>query len=273
MSGCVLCWSTGGLFIALLDWHPMTIACIRSGIAALFMAAVRRGALFQRREGRAYIFGVPALAVAAAASAATKILFVTANKMTAPANAILLQHSAPVWAALFARRLTGEELTGGQRLAVLLGTAGAAVFLFDGLRTGMLAGDGVALLSGLTFALSMTALRAEKEGSPALALFFSHLVPAALGIPFLIIAPPRWTPVSAAAALLLGLGQIGAASLLYAYAIKRLQAVNVMLIAQTEPVLAALWVFAVTGAAPSVFALWGGLIIIAAAVAANKGPR
>ena len=38
---CAILWSTSGLFIKLVDWHPMVIAGGRSMLAALFMIAVR----------------------------------------------------------------------------------------------------------------------------------------------------------------------------------------------------------------------------------------
>ena len=41
-----LLWSTSGLFIKWIDWHPMVISCIRSAIAAVFMAAVNGKSMF-----------------------------------------------------------------------------------------------------------------------------------------------------------------------------------------------------------------------------------
>jgi drug/metabolite transporter (DMT)-like permease len=262
---CVLCWSTSGLCIKLIDWNPMAISGARSAIAALCMAAVHGRVMFavpQRAALKPSIFGISALVVAAAASAATKILYVTANKLTAPANAILLQHTAPVWVALAAGVLLGERLRKAQWFALVLAGGGIAVFFSGGVRSGSLAGDAAALLAGGAFALSMIALRALKDGSPELALFYSHLITAALGLPFMVIAPPRITPQSLGAVLFLGLAQTGAASLFYGYAIKRLSAITAALLSQIEPVLNPAWVFLFTGEAPSRYALAGGLLII-----------
>ena len=264
---CTICWSTSGLFIKLIDWHPMVISCVRSAVGALFMAAGHGRRMFPaeaRRTGT-----VPVLLAASITSAATKILYVTANKLTSPANAILLQHSAPVWAALAAYCFLGEKLRKAQVFSLVMVTSGIVIFLLDGLRSGNLAGDGIALFCGVTFALSMVALRMQKDGSPALALFFSHLIPVIIGIPFLFLYPPDWTPKSIAAILFLGLVQIGVASLLYAYAIKRLSAVNVMLIAQIEPVINPVWVFLFAGELPTRYAIIGGAIIIAAVIISN----
>jgi drug/metabolite transporter (DMT)-like permease len=62
----------------------------------------------------------------------------------------------------------------------------------------------------------------------------------------------------------MGTVQIGAASALFAYGIKRISAVEAMLTAMIEPVLNPVWVLVVTGEKPSFSALAGGTIIMAA---------
>jgi siroheme synthase-like protein len=266
---CVLCWSTSGLFIKLIDWHPMVISCVRSAIAALFMAAVYGRSMFARPLRpvlKPAIFGISALPVAALASAATKILYVTANKLTSPANAILLQHTAPVWVALAGCVFLGERPRKTQWIALALAGGGIVIFFSGGVRSGGLAGDAAALLAGVSFALGMVALRSLKDGTPALALFCSHLITAAAGLPFLFTNTPHVTVKSMGAVVFLGLVQIGAASLLYSYAIKRLPAIKTALLSQIEPVLNPAWVFLFTRELPSRYAISGGILIIAAAL-------
>jgi drug/metabolite transporter (DMT)-like permease len=267
MAICVICWSTSGIFIQCIDWHPLVISCIRSAVAALFMLAVQGKRMFADsswKTGMHRVYGVPTLLTASLASGATKILYVTANKLTSPANAILLQHSAPIWTALLGWFLLGETLRKTQWITLGMGIIGIILFLCDGIAYGGILGDGVALLCGVTFAMSMVFLRMQKEGSPALALFFSHLIPVAIGLPFLFAYPPEWTFQNAGSIIFLGLIQIGVASLLYAYAIKRIKTLETMLVAQIEPVLNPVWVFIFSGESPSFFAFLGGGIIITA---------
>ena len=272
---CVLCWSTSGLFIKWIDWHPLVISCIRSAIAAVFMAAAGGKTMLaaaNMRQGTPQIFGVNTLIFAAFMSAATKILYIAANKLTSPANAILLQHSAPVWAALVSSLFLRDRLSRTQWTAAAMAVCGAGVFFFDGMGSGKLAGDGLALLAGFTFALSMTALRSLKDSSPALALFCSHIISVLIGLSFVFIAPPEFTPKNLAAIFSLGIVQIGCASLLYAYAIRRLPAINTMLIAQLEPVLNPVWVFIFLGDIPTRYVLAGGAVIIASVIVCNYFP-
>jgi drug/metabolite transporter (DMT)-like permease len=73
--------------------------------------------------------------------------------------------------------------------------------------------------------------------------------------------------------LFMGTIQIGAASQLFSYGIKRITAVQAMLTAMIEPVLNPVWVLLVTGEKPSVSALIGGGIIIAAVVGSSLAGR
>jgi drug/metabolite transporter (DMT)-like permease len=287
---CVFCWSTSGLFIKFIDWHPMVISGLRSGIAALFMLLVNGKAMFARKPAPGTIStganqtpspmsekapsdiksGAGLLLAAAFASAGTKILYVLANKLTSPANAILLHHSAPVWAAFLGWILIGERPRKKQWAALALICAGLVLFFVNGLRRGSIAGDATALAAGVCFGASIVFLRMNRKGSPALCLFLSHCIPLALSIPFIISRPPVFSVQSGAAILFLGIVQVGIASLLYAYSIKRLKAVDAVFIDQLEPVLNPVWIFVVTGEIPATGSIAGGIIIIAAVLMSQE---
>jgi drug/metabolite transporter (DMT)-like permease len=208
--------------------------------------------------------GVILLLAAAITSAGTKMLYVTANKLTSPANAILLHHSAPVWAAFLGWFLIGERPGKRQWASLAFVCGGLLLFFINGLKGGSLAGDGIALAAGLCFGAGMVFLRMNRDASPAFCLFLSHCIPFALGIPFIISHPPVCTPAGAAAILFLGIVQVGAASLLYAYSIKRLRAIDAVFIDQLEPLLNPVWVFVFLGEAPAPLSILGGIIIIGA---------
>jgi drug/metabolite transporter (DMT)-like permease len=273
---CVLCWSTSGLFIKFIDWHPLVIAGLRSGIAAVFMLLFQGKSLFQAvtpRAQRAASGKTPGAGLFLAAvfsSAGTKILYVAANKLTSPANAILLHHSAPVWAAFLGWFLAGERPGKRQWAALGFVYAGLLLFFVEGLKSGNIAGDGVALAAGICFGASMVFLRMNREGSPALCLFLSHCVPFVAGLPFILARPPVLTLTSTAAILFLGIVQVGTGSLLYAYSIKRLRAIDAIFIAQLEPVLNAVWIFVFLGEAPALLTATGGIILIGAVLLSQE---
>jgi drug/metabolite transporter (DMT)-like permease len=268
---CAFFWSTSGLFIKLISWHPVLIAGVRSFVAALFIAAAELiGRIVRRRGGGRFKAKNRPLLLAAGglAYAATMILFVIANKLTSSANAILLQYSAPVWAALLGRFI-GEKPRWEHWGALALVMTGLLIFFHEGLGGGSLLGDGIALLSGLTFGANSVLMRMQKEGNPSDSMLLAHVMTAAFCVPFLFLYPPAFTLSNTAAVLFMGTVQIGLASLLFAFGIRRIPAVNAMLAAMLEPVLNPLWVLAVTGEKPAPTALLGGALIVAAVFASS----
>jgi drug/metabolite transporter (DMT)-like permease len=257
---CAVLWSTSGLFIKLVPWHPMVITGLRSLAAALFMLAFR---LVFPRKGRGKGKPFPLIA-GALAYAFTMMLFVIANKLTASANAILLQYSAPVWAALLGWALIGEKPRWEHWLALGMVMGGLFLFFKDGLAGGSLLGDGIAVLSGIFFGANSVFMRMQKEGNPEDTMLLSHIITVCICLPFFGIYPPAFSPQNILAMLFMGIIQIGCASLLFAYGIKRIPAIQAMLTAIVEPLFNPLWVLLVTGEKPSLSALAGGGIIVLA---------
>jgi drug/metabolite transporter (DMT)-like permease len=260
---CAVLWSTSGLFIKLINWHPLLIAGGRSFLAAIFLFTLRE--ISRRKRGAKWNKSRPLLAAAGGlAYSATMISFVIANKLTASANAIMLQYTAPVWTGLLGWFLIGEKPHWEQWGAMVLMGGGLFVFFREGLSGGAFPGDCVALLSGFFFGANSVILRMQKHGNPADSMLLAHVFTAAAAIPFIFFYPPSWNLSTAFSIGLMGLIQIGLASQLFAFGIKRTSAVQAMLTAMIEPILNPLWVLAVTGERPSPFALLGGGIIIAA---------
>ncbi|MDR0786103.1 MAG: DMT family transporter [Treponema sp.] len=254
---CAVFWSTSGLFIKLLDWHPVVIAGARSLVAAIFMLAVRRAfpARGKFRRGGFNMFA------AGVCYAGAMLFFVVANKLTASANVILLQYSAPVWACLLAWLLLKEKPFWEHWTALALVIGGMVLFFKEGLASGSIFGDGLAVVSGVFFGANSAFMRAQKDENPADSMLVAHILTALFAVPFFFVFPPLISPSSAGAVLFMGVVQIGCASLLFAYGIKRISTVQAMLTASIEPVLNPVWTLIVTGEKPSISALAGGAVI------------
>lgn len=87
MAATAFLWSIAGLFIKVIDWNPIAIAGMRSFIASIVILIYLKRPVIH--------LSFPQIA-AAIANAATMLLFVSANKTTTAANAIILQYIAPV---------------------------------------------------------------------------------------------------------------------------------------------------------------------------------
>ena len=263
--GSALFLSTAGLFIKLLPWHPMVITSLRSVVAVAFLLVLR---LIVPPRKTAKNPPLPLFA-AALLFALMMVFFVNANKITTAANAVMLQFGSPIWAALLGWWLIKEKPRLEHWGALVFIFIGLTLFLRDGLGGGALLGDALAVLAGICFGVHSVFLRMLKEGNPADAMLLAHIICAVIGLPFIIMFPPAVTVPSIFALLYMGVLQIGLASLLFAYGIKRIKAIHAMLIMVAEPIFNPIWVFAVTRETPSLVALAGGAIIILAVVASS----
>lgn len=261
MAGCALLWSIAGLFIKTLDWQPFAIAGGRSLVAAVFLLIVTGVPRFSFSPGQIW---------AAVTYAATMLLFVFANKNTTAANAILLQYGAPVYVALLGAVML-KEIPKPEHILALAGIAGGMVLFFmDSLGKGNLVGDIAAVLAGMSFALNAIFMRKQKDSSPIESLILGHIMTAVVAFGISLFLPaPKFGFHALLSIGALGVIQIGLAGVFFSYAIKRISALQSMLIAVIEPVLNPVWVFLATGELPGARAIVGGVIIILAVVVSS----
>ncbi len=223
-------------------------------IAAVFLLATNRGLHF--RFSRDQIIG-------AVAYAACTLTFCTATKLTTAANAILLQYTAPVWIALFGAWFLGERATRVDWVTIAVVLGGMALFFADALELGHLAGNLLAVLSGVCFAAMTIALRKQKDSSATESIVVGNVIAFLVRAPWIFTAP---TLISSgwAALLTLGVVQLGISYWLYARAIKHVTALEAVLIPVIEPILNPVWVLLALHEKPTRWALVGGAIVLGA---------
>lgn len=246
-------WSTGGMLIKLVNWNPVAIAGTRSGIAALLMLAFIRKPKFTKSKIQF---------AGAAFYMSTVILFVTANKLTTAANAILLQYTAPIWVAVLGTWILKEKTLRADWLAIFAVMAGMVLFFVGDLGGGALAGNLISILSGLFLALTVIFLRLQKDGSQIEMTLLGNIMTFLVGIPFIIQITPDLKSI--VGILLLGVFQLGISYILFSLAVRHVTALEAILIPVIEPILNPIWVFFATGEKPGVLALLGGLIVVLA---------
>ncbi|MDR3335622.1 MAG: DMT family transporter [Treponema sp.] len=276
---CAVFWSTAGLFIKLVDWNPILIAGARSFFALFLLLPIRllsskpakKPAPENQAAGRlwARVFKSRFVIFGGLAYAATMIIFVIANKLTTSANAVLLQYSAPVWAALLGWLIAREKPHWEHWGALVLVFGGMVLFFKDSLGGGNIPGDILAVISGISFGANSVFMRMNKQGNPMDSMILSHIITALFSIPFFFMYPPVFSMGAVFPVIFLGVIQVGIATVLFSFGIKSVTAVESMLIAMVEPVLNPLWVFLVTGEKPSLSALAGGAIIVSAVIASS----
>ena len=253
---CALLWSAGGVLLKSVDWPPLAVGGGRAFIAAAFLAVCLRRWRFRL---------TPLTIAAALAYTGTTLLFAAATKLTTAANAILLQYTAPVYIALLGSWMLGERATRTDWATIAVVLAGMALFFFDQLSASGFLGNVLGIVSGVAFALMTLLLRKQKDASPADSIILGNLIAGLIGLPFMFTTPPPGM-VGWAALCGLGIFQLGLSYLLYSFAIKRVTALEAVLIPVIEPILNPVWVMLLLGEKPGPYALLGGAIVVGAVI-------
>jgi drug/metabolite transporter (DMT)-like permease len=251
-------WSFGGLLIKFISWDAMTIVGMRSAFAALVMIIYMR---------RVHITFSRPVIMGALSMSGTTVLFVFANKLTTAANAIVLQYTGPIFIVLISIIFLKKRARALDIVSTLIVFAGMGLFFFDRLQADALLGNILACFSGITFAGVFLANKAP-GAKPEEAVLLGHIINAAAGLPF-AVTQITFDPAAWGAIALLGIFQLGIAYVLFSIGIKNTPPITASLIATLEPLLNPVWVLLNTGEAPGIWALIGGVIVIATVLIYN----
>lgn len=265
VAGAAILWSTGGLFIKIAPMPALAVACGRSLIAGLFYLAVLRPDLRSARWATA------------AAYAACIVTFVSATKLTTAANAIFLQYTGPAYVLVLSPFLLDEPFRPIDAVCVALSLLGMSLFFVGKVEAGQLAGNLLAVASGVFFALTVILLRRDAKGGRGDAVpstTLGNLLAAAATAPWALQAAPAMLSARGAAVLLyLGIFQLGLAYLLFVRGVRRVPAAEASLISMLEPVLNPVWVLIGFGERPGRWAIAGGFIVVAAVLLRTLLPQ
>lgn len=252
---CATLWSIAGIFIKLIPWNGFAVAGMRSLIAGITMAVYMLFKRYRYRVNkRTLISGV--------LTACVYTCFVCANKLTTAANAIVLQFTSPVFIVIFSALVFKKPVRRGDLTVVLLTLAGIALFFFDQLKPGYVAGNFVAIAAGMFMAgmfMSVGELQGEERFS---AIVTGQFLTFLLGLPFIIATKPVFTLASTLSILTLGVFQLGISYILYVKASAYCPPLACCLLGAVEPLLNPVWVFLFDGERPGVFALVGCVIVV-----------
>ena len=247
-------WSFAGALSKFLPWNPLTINGMRSLVAAVLLAAARGGVKVRLTKGTL---------LGALGTALTGILYMIATKLTTSANAIVLQYAMPTFVILFSWLFYGIRPGARQVAIAACIMVGVALCSWEGLAGGNPLGDGIAILSAVTF--SLVFFCARMPGADPLAYSYLGMVfcaPFALGAfvdPGVTANPVHWLT-----ALALGLCLSGGYFFI-SRSMSHVSPVSAAILANLEPILNPLWAFLLVGERPAVTTLIGASIVLVAA--------
>jgi drug/metabolite transporter (DMT)-like permease len=260
-------WSTAGVLQRQVTVDASTQVfgrAVFAGAALLaYVAVVDRGRVVQAFRS----IGLAGVAVALCVATASAS-FIAALNHTSVARLLFILAVAPVLAALLARVTLGERITRRTVVAMALALAGVTVML-GAPGEGSLAGDGLAFLVALSFALMIVITRWRRDVSMAPATCLSQAI---VVVAFLPLASPGEIGGDDAVWLAaLGIGQIGLGFALLTVGARLLPAAQVGLITLLEVVLGPVWVWLALDERPTTLTLVGGAIVIVAIVIQTRG--
>jgi len=251
-----LLWSTSGLFIKLLNCHPLSIFGARGLVAGVvFLIWLRRVPLRI----------TPFLGAGAAGYMGAQFLFILSTRLTTAANAIFLQYTAPIYVVIFGFWFLRERPRRIDWITMVVIFGGMLLFFGEGLTIKGLYGNLAAVLGGVALAIMIVSARAQKDNHPAQIFLIGSCLGGMIGLPSVL--QETWSLADAAIIVYLGIVQTGLASALYSIAIRHVPALESNLILMLEPVLNPLWVFLIIGESPAPLALIGGAVVIGAIAA------
>ncbi len=268
-----LCWSVGGAVMRLVDAGAWDIVFWR-GLPHLllfpfvlyFLVGPRAWAAFRDAKSIAWLSSL--------CLATTFVLHVVAMTTTTIANALLLQSTSPIMVAILSWLVLRERVPASSWAALAGASLGMAVVIGTSLAAGDWIGNAAALAVALASAVNVIAIR----GNTSLDLRAGTVVAAAVSlVPALIFGAPLSAPFASAAALfVLGIVQLTLGLAFFYSALKRLPAVQVVLVAMIEPVIGALWTWLAVGETPGMGTFVGGSILLGAlafnALARTRSP-
>ncbi|MBM6583537.1 DMT family transporter [Microvirga sp. BT689] len=249
--------------IRLSEGDPWSILMLRSGTT--FVAAMTIWLLwkFLRGNAPALIPGRAGLMVAALYAAAS-VTFTMAVFNTSTANLVFILAFNTVFATLLSWLLLRERPRPVTLAAMAAMIGGVLIIVFDGIGTGNLVGDLLALASALLLATAITRTRASGKD-----MGFTSLV--ALVVPFAIAAvmvsrsgfridEPWWILINGALILPVSFFCLATGP-------KYISGPEVAMFYLLETVLAPIWVWMIFAEVPTSASLTGGAVLITTLVA------
>lgn len=253
---CALLWSIAGIFMKLIPWNGFAIAGMRSLIAGLTMLT------YVLIKGYKLVINKKTL-TAGLFTGLVYTCFTVANKLTTAANAIVLQFTSPVFIVVFSALIFKQRIRKRDLSVVVLTLLGIALFFFDQLKPGYVTGNFVAIAAGLFMALMFIFVGDLEPEARFSAIILGQGLTFLIGLPFMLRYGLSFTPAITASILTLGIFQLGISYILYVKASKYCPPLACCLLGALEPLLNPVWVAIFDGERPGIWALIGGVIVVA----------
>ena len=263
MVACGVLWSMSGITMKYINWNPLLIVGGRGVFSALIIFISMKMSGYKLKVTKKSL-GIAFLTFM------NLVLFVSANKYTTAANAIVLQYTAPIFVLIVTAFILKRKLRSFEILTVFAALIGIVLFFMDQVSGNGMSGNIMAVASGFFMGI-MYALTGEikDDGERISGLVLGHTALAVICIPlgYIFTDHSEITLIPILLVVFLGVVQMGVPYSLYGRATALISGVEVSLISMIEPILNPIWVALFYGEIPGSHALIGAVLIIGAVIA------
>lgn len=252
--------SLGGVCIKQIPWQPLSINSFRAIIALVVLLP------FAKLTGAPFRL-TPGVLIGAASVWGATTLFTVATKITTAGNAVLLQFTAPIFVILLMWLFFRERPRRLDVLACLCVFGGVVCFFLDSLGSGRLAGDVIAVFSGVCYA-GVFMMQRLPGANPIWATVLGQAMGAIVGLPSLV-QETQFTSSALFSGVVLGLLQVGLAYALLTLGLQYAKPITASLVAGIEPILNPILVALVVGETLSPLSLVGGGVVFVSVMTYN----
>lgn len=253
-------FSIGGLCIKMVPWSPLAINGARNLLSSIMI-----GIYLKMTHHKIVI--TPAVLFGAVCMAGVTTLFTIANKLTTAANTIVLQFTAPVFVIFFMWIFFKERPKRVDIIASAAVFAGILFFFIDGLSSGNMLGNAIAVISGVAYAGVF--MLNSFEGSDSLSSIFLGQALSAVTCIWFVFGETDFGMTAIGGILALGIFQVGLAYIFMSKGLEEVPAVTASLTTAIEPILNPILVAVFYHEMITPLSFVGAVIVIVAIVGYN----
>ena len=261
-------FSIGGLCIKLIPWSPLSINGARNFTSAIIIGSYLKVTKHKIVINPAVIFGAVCMTL-------VTTLYCIANKLTTAANTIVLQFTAPIFVIFFMWIFFKERPKRVDIIASAVVFAGIICFFVDGLSSGNMLGNVIAVLSGVAYA-GVFMMNSFEKSDAISSVFLGHALSAVIGMGF-VFRETDFGAQTLTGIFLLGVFQMAIAYIFMSKGLQTVSAITASLTSAIEPILNPLLVAFFWGEMISPLSLVGALIVVIGIIGYNlikiKGER
>lgn len=255
-------YSLMGLTLKMIDCNPLVLSGIEKVICFIVLGLSRKTfhITFNKKTLTGGIFAY-----------LSGGLFVLANKMTTAANAVILQYTNPIFVILISFFFLHKKIEKKDIIFTIVMMCGMVLFFMDDLSAGNMAGNAVAILSGVAMALSN--MYAYYSGVDVCEYsMINCLIAAAAGLIALPFDVPQLTLLSGSAILFYGIFCSAIPIILFARGAPHVEPLGISMLLMIEPICGPIWVALAVHEIPGKTALAGAGIVLLALIVNSLHP-